>query len=139
MLQTMWVAAALGLIASAAVAQTGAIYKWTDERGIVHFGDVPPPNRPYTANEVAPPATIPPTADPAAAPGEGTPAAATTPGADDKKAAAKSEGPAKVVITKHDDTPFGDGGMHIAGEVKNEGGAEARSVGLKVRVVEPSQ
>jgi hypothetical protein len=125
------------VVAAAAAAQTGSLYRWTDERGVVHFSDVPPPTgHKYTSEPLsaAPPVAVPPTAASGPPPAD----AATTPGASDTPAA-KREGPARVVIAKHQENPLGGPRQAFTGTVRNEGGAEAREVAVSIRVVEPNQ
>jgi type IV secretory pathway VirB10-like protein len=54
--------AVVGLMATVAIAQTVTIQKWVDEKGRVHFGDVPPPEAKTTDVQVkvTPPGEIPP-------------------------------------------------------------------------------
>ena len=47
---------ALGLLCSSAMGQ--AIYQWTDERGIVQFGQLPPANTPYQKRDIRSPLPI---------------------------------------------------------------------------------
>lgn len=44
---------ALSLLCSSAMGQ--AIYQWTDERGIVQFGQLPPANTPYQQHDIRSP------------------------------------------------------------------------------------
>lgn len=65
--------ALLGLVAASA-AQAGEVYKWTDDKGVVHYTDAPPEGRDFEKKKTAapPPATAPQAeadaAEPAAAP-----------------------------------------------------------------------
>lgn len=122
-----------GVVALCAATAGGAgeIYRWTDEHGVVHFADVPPPNVRTETHQMPdrpPPATV------AATPPAGTPAAAGTPGA-----RAADKGPARVVITRHDDEPLGDARHGVSGTVENTGGETARDVAIAVHVVSPAQ
>ena len=47
---------ALSLLCSSAMGQ--AIYQWTDERGVVQFGQLPPANTPYQQRDIRAPAPI---------------------------------------------------------------------------------
>ena len=121
--------ACLLLVLIAAVAEAGTVYRWVDENGVVHFGDVPPPGkRAIEQNLPAPPPR--PAAAPAQAPG--TAAGSATP-------AAAASGPARVVIVDRDEVPLGGSQHAVSGKVKNEGGQEARGVAVTIRVVEPTQ
>lgn len=46
----------LGLLCSSALGQQ--IYQWTDERGVVQFGQLPPANTPYHQRDIRAPAPI---------------------------------------------------------------------------------
>jgi hypothetical protein len=107
----------------------GTVYRWTDANGVVHFADVPPPNLDkYTSQQMV---------DATRAPEQPTPGAAGGDAAEAGAAAAK--GPARVVITEHEEVAVGDAVQSFTGKVRNEGGAEAREVRVSVRVVEPTQ
>jgi hypothetical protein len=112
----------------------GPVYKWTDARGVVHFGDVPPHAAGVNAE------TMPPAPPPVARPpqeAEATPAdaAAAAPAADGEH----GEGPARVAITDRDDEPLGPSVHAFRGKVKNQGGSEARDVSVAIVVNEPTQ
>lgn len=124
-------ALATALIGGAAWAAT--VYRWTDEHGVVHFADVPPPNVETYSRERLPDAPPAPTRPPAPA-DSGAPAhAAKAP------AAPVPKGPARVVIAAHEEVGVGDAVQSFTGKVRNEGGTDARNVSISVRVVEPSQ
>jgi hypothetical protein len=113
----------------AAVAGAGTVYRWVDENGVVHFGDVPPPGkRAIEQNLPAPPPR------PAAAPAQ-----AAAAGAGAATPATAATGPARVVIVDRDEIPLGGSRHAVSGKVKNEGGQEARGVAVAIRVVEPIQ
>ena len=101
------------------------VYKWTDESGTVHFSDVPPANTKNVEERSLPPV-------PAAPQQEGgeksEPAEAKAPGA--------PEGPARVVLLSQHVPRTGPSAVHVSGQVKNVGGADARSVLITVRAVD---
>ena len=113
---------ALACLSRIAGAQT--FYKWTDENGTVHFSDVPPLNTKNVEERSLPPAP--------AAPQDGgeksESAEAKTPGA--------SEGPARVVLVSQHVPRTGPSAVHVSGQVKNVGGADARSVLVTVKAVD---
>jgi len=121
-----------GLLVVAGVAGAQTFYKWTDERGVVHFSDSPPSNvkeveernLPTRSDIVTSPA---PPADARGAVAE------TTPGA------AQQAEPAKVVIVSRLTPRTGPSALHVSGEVKNIGGAEARDVAVTISVADATQ
>jgi hypothetical protein len=44
---------AVALAASGAAAASGEIYRWTDEQGVSHYSDTPPPNQEHVTVKVA--------------------------------------------------------------------------------------
>lgn len=107
------------------------VYRWVDEKGVVHFGDAPPAgSRDYTSKTLpdAPPAPEPMPAD-AAAKAEALPPASGTP----------RQGAAHVVLLESRTIALGPARQAIRGKVKNDGGAEARDIVISVRVTEPIQ
>jgi len=117
----------VALAGHAALAQT--VYRWTDENGVVHFADSPPPQRKdYQTHEM-------PRSGPAPPPVEAGEAAAATPAAGEPAEPAK--GPAQIVVSKHEEVGVGPSVQSFTGTVKNEGGAEASDVAISVRVVDP--
>jgi hypothetical protein len=118
---------------SALSAEAATVYRWVDQKGVVHFGDAPPGgSRNYTKKALpdAPPA--PPPATPAeSTPGSETPAAAAS--------ETPREGPAHVVLLESRTMALGPSRQGIRGKVKNDGGAEARDIVISVRVTEPIQ
>jgi len=112
------------------------VYKWVDEKGVVHFGDAPPPGqRGYTGKALpdAPPA--PPPAPPPAQPREPMPAS----GASSAASQTPREGPGHVVLLESKTIALGPSRQGIRGKVKNDGGAEARDIVISVLVTEPIQ
>jgi hypothetical protein len=117
--------AALVVAVLAAAADARTIYRWKDERGNVHFSDVPPAvGTPYETEHMPPPPPVdtPTVAEASKTPSPGQPQAAT--------------GPANVVITDRRSTPGGGSLMEYSGKVKNEGGETAHDVAVLIRVVE---
>jgi hypothetical protein len=116
------------------VASAQTFYKWTDERGVVHFSDVPPattqeveernlPSRPAAAPSAPEPGEIPAT-------GEGK---TGVPGA------ASFEGPARVIVVSRRLPRTGPSAMHISGEVKNVGGEDAENVSVTISALDSGQ
>ena len=125
----------LGLLAELpAGAQT--FYKWTDDRGVVHFSDAPPNDVRNVEERVvnAPPIIrLPGEASPdtAQAPDAGTPTG--TP------AAAGPRGPARVVLLSHETPRLSPSSIQVRGRVKNAGGEPASGVMVDVTVIDESQ
>jgi len=123
-------------ISGAASAQT--FYKWTDERGVVHFSDAPPPPRTGGVEErkLPPPSSQ----ESALAESPGAAAAsATEPDAIGKKSAEPGEGPAHVIIVSRQTPRTGPSTLHVLGEVKNVGGDDAHAVGVTITALDSSQ
>jgi hypothetical protein len=116
---------ALAACCSMAAAQT--FYKWTDDQGIVHFADMPPPKGGHVEERQLPapqPAEAPAAAEAASAAG----AAAPTP--------VLAEGPARVILISRQAPRTGPSSMRIFGEVKNVGGKDAQRVAVTVSSVD---
>jgi hypothetical protein len=129
----LWLAAvacAVGGWCAAAAAQT--FYKWTDERGLVHFSDQPPVRSGGVEERhlAVPPA--------ASRPAEEAPAPADVAGGAEP-AAAGYEGPARVILVSRQAPRIGPSAVHITGEVKNVGGADARRVAVTLSAVDITQ
>jgi hypothetical protein len=119
---------ALATWCSTAAAQT--YYKWTDDQGVVHFADMPPPKGSHVEQKDLGP---PPEAKPAepevsAEAGAATPGVAETP--------IPAQGPARVILVSRQLPRTGASGVHVIGEVKNVGGAEAQRVGVTISSVD---
>jgi Domain of unknown function (DUF4124) len=115
--------AACGFVCWYGVASAQTFYKWSDDKGTVHFSDVPPVDAKNVEerNLPAPPAQ--------ANPEEETEKLADkTPGA--------SEGPARVVLVSRHAPRTGPTAVHVSGEVKNVGGADATGVSVTVTAVD---
>lgn len=129
----MQTAAALVLaVMLATPALAGPVYKWTDARGVVHFGDMPPAGAGVNAE------TMPPAPPPVARPPQevaATPGAAAAAAGDGEH----GEGPARVAITDRDEETLGPSVHAYRGKVKNQGGSEARDVYIAIVVNEPTQ
>jgi hypothetical protein len=125
----------------ATTACAGTVYKWTDARGVVHYGDVPPPKASGIQTENMPDAPPPLVRQPIApaappiAPANGQGAKAAAP----PDAAGAPSGPAKVVLVDRQAENVSPTVQSFRGRVKNQGGAEARDVYVAIRVTEPTQ
>ena len=112
------------------------VYRWTDERGVVHFSDSPPPaganievkDLPRQVSAPAP-AEEPPGAKPAS---NEQATAATTP-------TPKRAGKANVQILDQDQAHAGDAVYEFSGKVENTGGQTAEDVVVNITVTEPNQ
>jgi len=136
-LQTLFCVLAL-LAALPALGQT--FYKWTDDRGVVHFSDAPPSNAKGVEERVvnAPPivrqsgdATPEPGAEAGQTPGTGAPAGAP--------AEAPPTGPAKVVLQSRETPRISPSAVRLMGRVKNVGAESASNVTVDVTVVDETQ
>jgi hypothetical protein len=122
-------------------------YKWTDDRGVVHLADSPPPRTKVEERvlSVPPVVTLPADAQadaPAVSPEvgkatDGTGAKAT--GASDGGAGPGGTGPAKVVMLSSRKPRTGPSNLHLSGQVKNVGGTDAQGVGVSVVAVDATQ
>lgn len=110
----------------AAPALAGDVYRWTDAGGVVHFGDVPPPNARGVETQSMP----------APAP---RPAVAADAGDAAVAAPDPAKGPARVVLIRQDEDGPGEGRHGFSGAVKNEGGTPARAVAVAIRVIGAEQ
>jgi hypothetical protein len=105
-------------------------YKWTDDRGIVHFSDSPPENTKNVEERSLPrPAPGRPEEDSQKEPSEKGPPT-------DAKPSDASEGPAHVVLVSSRAPHTGPSAVHVSGEVKNVGGEDAHSVTVIVSAVD---
>jgi hypothetical protein len=99
---------------SAAAAQT--YYKWTDDQGVVHFADMPAPNaRAVEQRDLPRPPAVKPHEPEASA-----------------EAPTSGKGPASVILVSRQLPRTGRSSVHIAGEVRNVGGADAQRVGVTI-------
>lgn len=116
-----WVLAGCALLCWQGRAGAQTVYKWTDEQGTVHFADSPPVNTKNVEERNLPP--------PPAAPAneQATPAAGKAAGA---------EGPARIVLIAKHAPRIGPTAVHVSGEVKNIGGADASDVSVTVTAVD---
>jgi len=114
----------LALACWSGIAGAQTVYKWTDENGTVHFSDVPPVNTKNVEERSLPPAPAPPQDDSE----KSESPEAKTPGA--------AEGPARVVVVSQHVPRTGPSAVHVSGQVKNVGGADARSVLVTVKAVD---
>lgn len=109
-------------------------YKWTDDRGIVHFSDTQPANVSGVETRKLPVPQA-----PKAAPGEEEGEVAETPAADSTPASEGSSGPARVILLSRQVPRTSPSAAHLTGEVKNVGGSDARAVGVTVTAVDATQ
>jgi hypothetical protein len=123
------------VVLAGAAAEGQTLYRWTDERGVVHFADVPPP-RGYTVTAESLPGTAPARPQAAAKQVAGDQPVAGEPADADKK---QPQRPPRVIITEHEEVDSGEAAQSFTGAVKNEGGSEARGVVIAIRVTEPTQ
>lgn len=129
---------AFELLAGGDRLQAQRVYRWTDERGVVHFSDSPPPEgagnvelknlprepvAPSAAGE-APSSDAPSPAEPAVA------ATAPTP---------KRRGEARVELVDQDQVHAGDAVYEFSGKVENAGGTTAEDVLVVITVTESNQ
>jgi hypothetical protein len=137
MMGRTWRLAALAVGLAAGAVEAATMYRWTDDRGVVHFADVPPPNvKTYRAE----PLPIFPPAAPQSAAGTEASAATGDPEAAAKPAtAAVATGPARLVIIDREEVSLGGAVQSFSGKVKNQGGTEAHDVAVAIRVIEPTQ
>jgi len=129
--------AAMGLELSAGAGTLFAqrVYRWTDERGTVHFSDSPPP--PGANVEVKDLPRKPPPARAAEVSGdEPSPNAHAGPAAEPTP---KRAGAAKVQILDQDQAHAGDAVYEFSGKVENTGGKTAEDVVVNITVTEPNQ
>ncbi len=120
--RSWWWVSAWTVVAWCALAPAQTYYKWTDEQGIVHFADMPPAQGKAEERHLpAAPAVKSHEADTAPAA-----AAAETP------LVVPEAGPARVIVVSRQLPRTGPTSMHMLGEVKNVGGAEARRVAVSI-------
>lgn len=116
------------------IAHAQTFYKWTDDRGVVHFSDQQPANvngleerhlPPVPASEAA---TTEAPENPESQPAQ--------PGA---SGAPVAQGPPQVVLISHETPRTGPSAIHVSGEVKNVGGEEARGVSVTITALDDTQ
>lgn len=120
-----------GVLLGCSIASAQTFYKWTDEKGVVHFSDVPPPETKGVEERRLP---VPPAAEPARSESD---AAAST-----QAAANPSQGltgPARIIIVSQNTPRTGPSALHISGQVRNVGGAAARSVAVTISATDDTQ
>lgn len=121
----LWVGACT-VLAWCSIAAAQTVYKWTDEHGIIHFADTPPAGT-QTVEERH--LSGPPAAQPRAEPAPEAPAG--------KKDAAA--GPARVIVAVRKTPRVGPSALHVGGEVRNVGSADAERVAVTVSAVDRQQ
>ena len=111
-----------------AVGQT--FYKWTDDRGIVHFSDSAPGNtKNVEERSLPPPAAVKPE-------DEGQREASEKGAPADAKTTDSNDGPAHVVLVSSRAPHTGPSAVHVSGRVKNVGGEDARGVAVIISAVD---
>jgi hypothetical protein len=118
------------LLATMSPVHSQTVYTWTDERGVVHFSDVPPSGGQPFEERGAPAAEAATSADPS-----GSAASARVESAPEA-AVESTPGPARVILTSHQDFPRGGNARHVIGLVKNVGGSVAARVGITAHVAD---
>ena len=112
-----------GALVGFSMADAQTFYKWTDERGVVHFSDAAPADKKGVEERHLP---VP--REPAAAPVQVE--SQPPPGV---------EGTARIVVVSRNAPRTGPSAMHVSGTVKNLGGADARSVAVRVSATDDMQ
>ncbi len=118
-----------GVLFACSIASAQTFYKWTDQQGIVHFSDARPPDTKGVEERRLP-------AQPAAEPAPPESDAAASAPAD---TSAGLTGPARIVIVSQHTPRSGPSALHIFGEVRNVGGADARSVAVTISATDDTQ
>jgi len=118
------------------------VYRWEDERGVVHFSDAPPRDaKNVQARDLprAPKPAVQRVEDPDAASEDGT--ASDSKKAENHNATADEEKPsaARVELKKQDVNSTGDATSEFTGEVENVGGLRANDVVVVIDVTETNQ
>lgn len=127
----LWLAGGgLALWCSAAGAQT--VYKWTDDHGVVHFADSPPPEARKVEERHLPGA-------PASKSSDDAPAEVRTPRSDAlTRRDPGAQAPAQVILASRKTPRTGPSSLQIQGEVRNVGGSDAARVAVTLSVVDTS-
>ncbi len=125
--------AGCALVGWGGVAHSQTFYKWTDERGVVHFSDVPPANTQEVEERNLPsrPASAPSAQEPGEKPATGEGKTGAPGGA--------SEGPARVIVVSRRMPRTGPSAVHVSGEVKNVGGTDAENVSVIISALDSGQ
>jgi len=120
-----------GVLLACSIASAQTFYKWTDAQGIVHFSDAAPADRKGVEEQRLP-------VPPAGAPARPEPDAAASARAA-ANASAGLTGPARIIIVSQNTPRTGPSAMHISGQVRNVGGADARSVAVTISATDDTQ
>jgi hypothetical protein len=126
------IAGVVAACCAASYAQT--FYKWTDERGVIHFADEPPPN---TRAEERTLPVLPPER-PAPLAGDSEEATAASEDAPTRKSQA-GNGAAQIIMVSRQVIRNGPHAVHVIGEVKNVGGQDAGAVGVTLSAADAIQ
>ncbi len=115
------------------------VYKWTDEAGVVHFSDQPPPKTTNVEERhlPAPPAAKQPGESAESDTGAGAGGAAEAEGSTPKST--HEEGPARVIVVSHEAPRVGPSALHVIGKVQNVGGANAGRVAVTISALDNTQ
>jgi len=105
------------------------VYKWTDEHGVIHFADSPPPNARKVEERHLPSAPASEASDATAAPRTPRSDALTRhdPGA---------PAPAQIILAARKTPRTGPSSLHVHGEVRNVGGSDAARVAVTISAVD---
>jgi hypothetical protein len=123
------------LAAGSASAQT--VYRWEDERGVVHFSDAPPRDAKNIESRNMPRAPKPSIRE-AADPSVAAPAESEGDSNKDPKPGATPSA-ARIEITAKSVIPAGEATNEFSGEVENVGGSPANDVVVIIEITEPNQ
>lgn len=116
----LWLAGVV-VAGGASDARADVVYQWTDQRGVVHFSDMPPPAATDVRQRELP-------APAAAAPAAATPLAPTagvTPAAPGPE---RASGQAHVVLASAQTTQIAPNAVRVVGTVRNDGDTPAHGV-----------
>lgn len=128
----MWVVGC-GLAAWCAVAAAQTFYKWTDDQGIVHFADAPPPEaRHVEERHLSAPREV-------GSRNEGSADTEAAKGDAQAQQEQPAQGPAQVMVTSRATPRTGPSSLRITGKVKNVGGADAQRVAVTITAVDSTQ
>jgi len=118
-----------GVVAACcAVSRAQTVYKWTDERGVIHFADEPPPNTHAEERNLP----VPPPDQPAPPAGDSEEAAPSN-------NSQAGKGPAQILMVSHQEIRNGPQSARVVGQVKNVGGQDAGAVGVTLSATDAVQ
>jgi hypothetical protein len=106
------------------------VYKWTDEHGVIHFADSPPPEARKVEERHLPAAR-------AGKPSEDAAAEPRTPKSDAlTRRDPGTQPPAQVILASRKTPRTGASSVHIQGEVRNVGGTDAVRVAVAISALD---